>query len=159
MPREQPAPTVGKSSLPVLEKILRVEGRNFVAGAIFRRERGYWRCVGAAPILNWMTRVRHMEIIGAWLRKNQYEFQWLKGHTACAARWMQAEDKPAEAYPLRDASPAQADNTNASLKNDTQADQQRDYRASSCLEQNGLSIPRCLITSGCPEELKASPRL
>lgn len=62
--------------LPAKEMLLRVESKNFVAGAVFKRRNGIWKCVEAAPIIEWMTRVRSMELIKSWLLKQGCEYSF-----------------------------------------------------------------------------------
>jgi len=54
----------------VPEKLLRVVAPKFVAGAIWRKENGIWRCVDAAPIIKWMIG-KSAEQVADYLKKKQ----------------------------------------------------------------------------------------
>lgn len=58
------------------EWLLRIEAPHFVAGAIWRKVDGEWRCIDAAPIIRWM--VGKDKSIAAYLRKKGWMYQWLK---------------------------------------------------------------------------------
>jgi len=59
------------------ERILRVVAPHFVAGAVWVKEYGQWKCSDrVAPIIKWM-RLKTPDQIVRYLKKKGWEYQWL----------------------------------------------------------------------------------
>lgn len=152
-PPQPKQPTIKQ---PNCVRTLRVEAPTFVAGAVFKRTNCKWRCTEAAPILNWMTRVRHIELIQQWLHKQHFTYQWLTTTPACEAHQEQAEEHPAEAHTPNKASQSSDVNTVPSKNNHTnEVTPGPTPDSTSLLEQNGLITPRCLIGPECSGQQQA----
>jgi hypothetical protein len=60
-----------------MTRLLRVESTHFVAGAIWDKHDGKWRCVRAAPILKWMIGYGAATAL-ARLTRCRYEWEWVR---------------------------------------------------------------------------------
>lgn len=123
---------------PDTQKILRVQAPHFVAGSVWKRTRGHWRCTHAAPIINWFTRVLHPEVVEGWLRQNHYAFQWLP------------DSQQATALPQPDGNPpGPVTGTSATpIPRKTQSLESPTLLISSGLEQNGVTTSSLLNAPG-----------
>ena len=130
------------------ERILRIES-NPIAFATWHRTGTRWQCVAADPPFDWFTRLIHPHIAHSWLVSHRIPFQWLPSHTAGTAHHP-AEDRPVDC--LNSIAPSGA-NTAASLNNNTPAHTVSPGGAVSAgPAENGITKPRSLILSGCPEK-------
>jgi len=57
--------------------LLRVSANNFVAGAIFEKINGHWKCTKSAPILYRKFVGRPMSEIKSYLIKHKLHYEWL----------------------------------------------------------------------------------
>lgn len=58
------------------ERLLRVDAPHFVAGMVWQKEQGEWRCVACAPILGYMRNWRP-EQVKAYLLKKRWNWEWI----------------------------------------------------------------------------------
>lgn len=56
--------------------LLRVEAPHFVAGAVFEKLGGKYRCTHAAPILRWMTSTDTRQI-ESYIKRKKWKYSWI----------------------------------------------------------------------------------
>ncbi len=151
----KPKPRSSPSKLPVLEKTCIIEGPAVTCVQTWRRSKGVWHCIASESPLEWMTRVRHVEVAADYLRTHHLSRRWLKPndlpHTAGTASNPPAEELPAEDYTPNVAREPKGTNSESSQNNPMSAACRP--TATSDPERNGLPMPRRLIAEGCPPEL------
>lgn len=63
-------------SSPTITRVLHVNYGNITHNAIFQRKRGVWKCIAAEGSIEWMSRVRTMDVIEGWLRNHHFSYTW-----------------------------------------------------------------------------------
>lgn len=123
-----------------ITKLLRIEAPHFVAGSVWKRTSGHWRCIEAAPIINWFTRVNHPHVVEGWLRKNHYSFQWLP------------DSQPVTANERPDGNPHATVTGSAEAPTPCNPSRPCDGQSASgmALAENGLVHSSLLNPGGCP---------
>lgn len=76
MPRSREQRFPRERERRAMEKLLRVETRHFVAGAVFEKKDGAWRLQRCAPILKWM-RAKDPKAIAEELTRRGFKWAWL----------------------------------------------------------------------------------
>lgn len=127
-------------------KILRLSGETDSADCIFERIHGRWRCQAAPPPFDWFTRVNRLQSIRSWLIQNHYDFHWLSLDSRPQAT--ATSSKPAAVTPRP---PEQGTATPAHQTKQLPGPGTTNPHPVSPAE-NGLTTPRSLICSGCPEK-------
>jgi len=61
---------------PPTERLLRVEGPHFVAGAVWVPHGGSWACIEASPILRWMKGQTPAQA-KAYLERKGWSYSWV----------------------------------------------------------------------------------
>ena len=56
--------------------LLRVVAPHFVAGAIYEKHNGQWRCVKVAPIIKYLLKMSPDQA-GDYIRKKRWSYRWL----------------------------------------------------------------------------------
>jgi hypothetical protein len=62
----------------IISKLLRVEGKSFVAGAVFYKRDGVWTMTDCAPYLLRIIGRTPIEQIGSLLKAKNLKYEWLQ---------------------------------------------------------------------------------
>lgn len=56
--------------------LLRVTAPHFVAGAVYEKRGGEWKCIAAAPIIAYLLKLDAMSA-GDYLTRKRWTFEWI----------------------------------------------------------------------------------
>lgn len=66
-----------KGLLKPNQRLLRVEGPTFVAGAVFEKRSGKWQMVDCAPYLRKIIGTTEVNKIGLLLKSKGFKYEWI----------------------------------------------------------------------------------